>query len=160
MIRFSLTCPKSHAFEAWFPSGDAFDKQVKRKLVSCPTCGSTKVAKALMAPAVVTSKRKAARRASAATETAPGPQLTPAATSVALSSEQRQALKELKALRDKLLANSEYVGPRFADEARRIHGAEADARGIHGEASLEEVRALAEEGIDVLPIPRLPDDQN
>jgi hypothetical protein len=160
MIRYSLTCPKSHAFDGWFPSGDAFDKQVKRKLVACPSCGSTKVSKALMAPNVITSDKAVARRAEpeASPPVAPPPASAP--PRVAFSPEQRQILKQMKALRDKVLAQSEYVGPRFADEARRIHNEEARERGIHGEASLDDVRALAEDGIDVFPIPELPEDQN
>jgi len=157
MIRYSLTCPNSHVFEAWFASGDAYEKQSKRRLINCPHCGSDKISKALMAPSVITSEKAARRRGGEATA-ATSDRAVPA--QFAVSPEQRAMLRELKALRDKILAKSEYVGPRFAEEARRIHNEEAERRGIHGEANFEDVQALLEEGIDVFPIPRLPDDQN
>ncbi|MBS0241879.1 MAG: DUF1178 family protein [Proteobacteria bacterium] len=172
MIRYRLACPKRHEFEAWFPSSDACDRQIAKKLVACPSCGSTKVAKTLMAPSVVTSEAKAKSRrrsrdvapvadavpaaAPPATEaTAPVPD--PAAV---LTGPQREVLLQLKKLRDKVLANAEYVGPRFAEEARKIHYEEEKSRGIYGEASPAEVEELANEGIEVLPIPVLPDDKN
>ena len=165
MIRYSLTCPKSHAFEAWFPSSAAFDAQVKRKLVTCPNCGSAKVSKALMAPSVVTSeKKKAARTARKrlieASRQVEAPADSGMSPQLAVDDRQRAMLKELKALRDKVLAASEYVGPRFAEEARRIHNKETPHRGIHGEARPEDVKALADDGIEVYPVPVLPDDQN
>ena len=165
MIRYRLICPKSHEFEGWFASSDAFDVQVKKKQVECPACGATKVAKALMAPSVVTSEQKAESRkrrkavlaeaevATVASPPPPVPQLAP-------SPGQRAALKQLRELRDRVLAKSDYVGPRFADEARRMHEGGAADRGIHGEANLDEVKALVEDGIEVYPVPVLPDDQN
>lgn len=162
MIRYSLTCPKAHEFEGWFASGDAFDKQVERKLITCPTCGSVEVEKALMAPNVVTSRKKSARAAVPESESpdlrAPAP-AEPTRHLVA-SPEQRELIQRMRRMREEILAKSDYVGPRFADEARRIHNSETPARGIHGEASLEDVKALAEDGIDVFPVPVLPDDQN
>ena len=165
MIRYRLTCPKSHAFEGWFASGAAFDVQVKKKQVTCPSCGSAKVTKAMMAPSVVTSEQKVASRkqrkaragdnatVSAEAAAAASPQIAP-------TPEQRQALRELRRLRDKVLARSDYVGPRFAEEARRIHEDGKAGRGIHGEASLDDVKALIEDGIEIFPVPVLPDDQN
>lgn len=163
MIRYRLICSKRHEFEGWFASGDAFDVQVKKKQLACPACGATKVVKALMAPSVVTSEQKAAsrkRRKSMPAEVAPVPAASDPAPQIAPSPEQRAALKQLRALRDKILAKSDYVGPRFADEARRMHAGETSARGIHGEANLDDVKSLAEEGIEVFPVPVLPDDQN
>lgn len=176
MIRYRLACPKSHEFEAWFPSSEACDKQIKKKLVACPRCGSTKVAKAIMAPSVVTSERKAKRpsRRRGAADSAPLPATpspspspspvavpTPASVSThMLTSKQREMLQQLKAARDKILADAEYVGPRFAEEARKIHHEEETGRGIYGEASPDEVKELASEGIEVFPIPVLPDDHN
>ncbi len=167
MIRYRLACPKRHEFEAWFPSSDACDAQVKKKLVACPNCGSTKVSKALMAPNVVTSERKAKRpsRRRGVTETdaqpAPAPAAAPAPVAThMLSGPQREMLQQLKAMRDKILADAEYVGPRFAEEARKIHHEEPGGRGIYGEASPDEVEELANEGIDVFPIPVLPEDHN
>ena len=164
MIRYRLACQKGHEFEAWFPSSEACDKQIKKKLVACPTCGSTKVAKSLMAPNVVTSEskekrsgRRGPRKDAPSVGDVPQPVAGP---SQMLSGPQREMLQQLKAMRDEILAEAEYVGPRFADEARKIHNEEAPGRGIYGEASPDEVLELASEGIDVFPIPMLPDDHN
>lgn len=141
MIRFSLHCDKAHDFEGWFRSNDDFEAQQKRKLVTCPNCGSHKVEKALMAPAVSTS-RKQERLA------------------LAVGDEQRRMMTELKALSDKIKENADYVGDKFAEEARKIHFGETEARGIYGQATPEEARDLAEDGVSFLPIPVLPDDRN
>ena len=166
MIRYSLTCPKSHAFEGWFASSAAFDVQVTKKQLTCPTCGSAKVVKALMAPNVVTSEQKVAsrkrRKALAVQDSGPDAATAsaPAAPQIAPTLEQREALKELRKLRDKILAKSDYVGSKFAEEARRMHAEDAPERSIHGEASLDDVKSLVEDGIDIFPVPVLPDDQN
>lgn len=169
MIRYRLACTKSHEFEAWFPSSDACDKQMRGKLVACPKCGSTSVSKALMAPSVVTSEKKAKRprrpRQPAPDVTGGEAQAQPSipqqeTAHSMLAPQQREMLRKLKELRDKVLSDAEYVGPRFADEARKIHNEEAPGRGIYGEASPKEVEELVSEGIDVLPIPVLPEDHN
>lgn len=139
MIKYRLVCQSQHEFEAWFSNSDAFERQAELEQVTCPECGSPRVAKAMMAPNV-------AHRTSA---------------SDGLPSDRRKSvLDQLAKLREQVLANAEYVGPRFADEARKIHYEEDDQRGIYGEATGEEVQALTEEGIDVLPLPRLPKDNN
>lgn len=164
MIRYRLTCAKSHQFEGWFASSKAFDAQAKKKLVTCPACGTTKVEKALMAPSVVTSERASKRRRGQPVDApAPAESAEPASAAlqqIAPTAEQRQILREMRKLRDKVLAKSDYVGPRFAEEARRIHTGETNARGIHGEATVDDVKSLAEDGIEVYPVPVLPDDQN
>lgn len=165
MIRYRLACSKSHEFEGWFPSSEACDEQIKRKLVACPKCGATKVAKALMAPNVVTSEQKAKRGGRRGARRQDLPATSDAKQAAApsaqmLSGPQKEMLQQLKSMRDKILADAEYVGPRFADEARKIHNEEAPERGIYGEASADEVKDLASEGIDVFPIPTLPDDHN
>lgn len=163
MIRYRLECGAGHAFEAWFASSDAYDKQEAAGSVRCPMCGDARVRKALMAPSIASGRGKpssdgepaSAPPASAppASENAPaGERLGPPPEKV------REMFQTLRAMRDQVLAKSEYVGPRFAEEARRIHFEEAPERLIHGEASREEVEALAEDGIDVMPVPRLPDD--
>jgi hypothetical protein len=167
MIRYQLNCAKGHQFEAWFPSSAGFDAQAAKGLVACPDCGSTKVEKALMAPNVVTSERK---RASRRTREEPVPAQPPTAPAgkaeaqpagrMVLNGPQREMLRKLKEVRDKVLAEAEYVGPRFAEEARKIHHEESPSRGIYGEASPDEVQSLSEDGIDVFPIPVLPEDQN
>ncbi|MBE7198537.1 MAG: DUF1178 family protein, partial [Parafilimonas terrae] len=108
MIRYSLVCEVGHGFESWFPSSDSYDGQVARGLVTCPVCGSAKVEKALMLPSV------------ARTDRAPAPQPAQAAAPVTLVAEpERQARALLRALREHLVANSEHVGARFAEEARK-----------------------------------------
>ena len=141
MIRFSLICDHDHEFEGWFRSSDDFEKQRKRGLVDCPECGSNKVQKALMAPAVSTGKKQEK-------------------VALAMSAEQRRVMAEMKALSDKMRESADYVGGKFAEEARKIHFGETEARGIYGEASLEEAKGLAEDGVPFVPLPVFPDEQN
>ena len=151
MIRYSLVCEAGHGFESWFPSSDSFDTQVTRGLVTCPVCASASVGKALMVPSIARTDRDR-------TPAAPPPQ---AEAPVALIAEpERQLRAMLRALREHVVANSEHVGARFPEEARKIHYGEAEGRAIYGEASPAEARALIEEGIDVAAIPTLPDDRN
>lgn len=160
MIRYRLQCEKGHSFEGWFQGSEAFDRQVKRKQVTCVRCGSHKVSKALMAPNVVTSERKAKRKQPVEAALPAPATSSDAAPAAAIGPEQRELIRRMRKLRDEMLAKSEYVGPKFAEEARRIHAKESEARGIHGEANLEDVRSLVEDGIDVFPVPVLPDDLN
>ncbi len=148
MIHYQLKCEKRHEFDAWFANSTAFDRQRKRGLVACPRCGSLKVEKALMAPSIP----KKGRRKSSETQSP-----SPETHRVAAHGELAQAMRKLRA---EIEAKSEYVGPRFPEEARKIHYEETPARGIHGEASREEARALREEGIEFFPLPILPEDQN
>jgi len=141
VIRFSLVCEKDHEFEAWFRSNDDFDTQSKRGFVECPACGSKKVGKALMAPSVSTGRKKEQ-------------------IAFAMGEAQKQALAQLKAMATKVRENADYVGDKFAEEARKIHFGETEARGIYGEATLDEARSLAEDGVEFMPIPVFPDDQN
>jgi hypothetical protein len=159
MIRYALTCERAHPFESWFADSAAYDKQVKRGLVTCPVCGSPKVEKAIMAPAL-------GRRGKDATAAEPAPvaELKPDApekSPVAIVSEgERELRQKLKELRDHLVKNSEHVGPKFPEEARRMHYGEIEHRSIYGEASSDEAKALHEEGIEFHPLPHLPDDRN
>ena len=141
MIRFTLSCDQEHEFEAWFRNNDDFDRQKKRGLVECPACGSHRVEKAMMAPALSTGRSRDK-------------------VALAMNAEQRQALAQMKALSEKIRENAENVGPKFAEEARKIHFGEAEARGIYGEATREEARGLAEDGVGFMPIPVFPDDRN
>jgi hypothetical protein len=129
MIRFSLRCTSDHEFEGWFRSGDSFEAQQQGGEIACPECGDHQVEKALMAPAISRGKSTS-------------PQLTPA---------QMKAM--LLAVRRQVESNCDYVGERFAEEARRIHYGETDPHGIYGEASESESRELAEEGIEFGRIP-------
>lgn len=162
MIRYSLVCETGHEFESWFPSGNAYDAQRTRGLVTCPVCDSPKVEKALMAPSL---GRKGGK-ASAPTEPVPsvraeadGPPV-PAAP-VALMSEKEQAFRSmLRAVREHVTKNADYVGRGFADEARKMHYGETEHRSIYGETDAREAKALIEEGIEVHPLPPVPDDRN
>lgn len=142
MIRFRLACAQGHAFEGWFSGSEAFEAQRGQGLISCPVCGSAEVDKALMAPAVVTSGRKDAVRLAANVAAAP------------------EAVAVLRKIRKELTDNADYVGDKFAEEARRIHYEESEKRGIYGEANAEEVKALVDEGIEFHPLPVLPEDHN
>ena len=159
MIRYSLACDKGHGFESWFQNSAAYDKQAKRGLVTCPLCGSEKVEKAIMAPQVKRTKRPAAPEQ--ITNEAPAPAVPEASTPVAMMSPQERELRtKLKELRDHLTANAENVGRKFPEEARRLHYGEIEHRSIYGEASAEDAKSLAEEGIEFHPLPILPDDRN
>lgn len=148
MIRYRLSCQKSHEFEAWFKSSTDFDRQSKRKLVRCPECGSSKVTKAMMAPNVATGRAERTEITVANSEAA------------ALAEKKRELMALMRKLRSEVEKNAEYVGPRFAEEARKMHYEEVEKRGIYGEASLEEARELHDEGVEFFPLPRLPEDQN
>ena len=141
MIRFSLHCDHAHDFEGWFRSNDDFETQRQRGFVSCPECGSQKVEKALMAPAVSTSRKQEK-------------------VALAMGEEQRKVMAALKDLSEKVRQNAENVGDKFAEEARKIHFGETEARGIYGAATLDEAKGLAEDGIDFMPLPVFPDDRN
>lgn len=142
MIKYRLACDEGHEFEGWFQNSAAFDAQAARGHVACPHCGTAKVEKAIMAPSVATRGRRE-----------PGP-----AGSDQFHAEQMARL--MRKIREEVRKDAEYVGPRFAEEARKIHLDESPARGIYGEASLEDAKSLVEEGIPFLPLPRLPDDLN
>ena len=161
MIKYALVCGKGHEFESWFADSAAYDKQVKKKLVTCPVCDSSKVEKAIMAPRVSTSRRK-----SAATIEAPMEASAPAApmhapAPVAMMSPQEQEFRsKLKELRDHLVKNADNVGASFPEEARKMHYGETEHRSIYGEASPEEAEKMLDEGIEFHPIPVLPEDRN
>ncbi|MBY8915886.1 DUF1178 family protein [Nitratireductor sp. L1-7-SE] len=141
MISFNLICEHDHAFEAWFRNNADFDGQKERGLVSCPHCGSGNVEKALMAPAVSTGKRREQ-------------------IALAMGEQQKKALAQLKELSNKVRENADYVGDRFAEEARKIHFGETEARGIYGEATSEEAVSLVEDGVEFMPLPLFPEEQN
>jgi len=154
MILYRLKCRKGHVFEAWFASSAAYDRQAKRAQLSCPKCGSTEVSKAPMAPRIA--KRGKAKVAEKPVEK-PAETAKPETRRVAAHGELASAMRKLRA---EIEAKSEYVGPRFSEEARKIHYEEVPARGIHGEATAEEAKALSEEGIEFFPLPILPEDHN
>jgi hypothetical protein len=149
MILFKLKCSAEHEFEGWFRDNAAYDRQRARSLIVCPVCGEVEVAKAPMAPHLGRSRREA-------------PEAPPAPKPEAQSAPERgppspaELRRALQELRRQVETNCEHVGPRFADEARRIHRGDAEARGIYGEATPDESRALADEGIEVASIPWIP----
>jgi hypothetical protein len=146
MIKYALRCQNEHEFEGWFSNSAAYDAQSAARQVACPVCASDRVEKALMAPNVVSSDR---RRAAPVAE-APAKPPEPHSELVAFA----------RKLREHVAQNSEYVGPRFAQEARKIHYEETEARGIYGEASAQDVKLLKDEGIEFHPLPTLPEDHN
>lgn len=150
MIRYRLKCPQEHSFEAWFASAEACEEQIAAGLVSCAHCGATQVEKALMTPQVRPA-RKAEERSG---EPAEKPSV--AGPAAPLSQPQNPVEEALAALRRDIEANSDYVGLNFAREARAMHEGATPERAIHGEAKLEEARALLEDGIPVTPLPFLP----
>lgn len=160
MIRYTLVCDDGHDFESWFQSASSYDAQAERGLVSCPLCGSAKVEKALMAPSI--GRRVGSREASPVeAPAAEVPVPVEAPRPMAVLSEREQALRSmLRAMREHVTKTADYVGPGFAEEARRMHYGEIEHRSIYGEADSVETQALREEGIEVHPLPILPDDRN
>ncbi len=142
MIRYALACEKGHEFEGWFAGSDDFDSQLQRGFLSCPVCSSVQVSKLLMAPSVSTARRKDEHQM------------------LAMDSAKKEAIAKIREAVASIRANAEDVGDKFPEEARRIHYGEADERGIIGHASVEEVEALLDEGIEIAPLPALPDDVN
>jgi hypothetical protein len=157
MIRYNLRCERGHAFESWFQSSSAYDSQVKRKLVSCPSCGSAKVEKAIMAPRIGRKRKDGA--APQPPETASTEVSTVPSTPLMMAQE-RELRAKLKELRDHVVKNADNVGERFPNEARKMHYGDIEHRPIYGEASPDEARSLIDEGIEVTPLPVLPDDRN
>ena len=155
MIRYALVCNKGHDFESWFQDSAAYDKQIKRKLIACPHCGSAKVEKAIMAPRLAGSRKREMTAEPPAV--APAPEKAPVAM---ISPQEKELRSKLKELREHLTKNADHVGPKFPEEARKMHYGETKHRSIYGEASPDEAKALAEEGIEFHPLPILPDERN
>jgi hypothetical protein len=160
MIHYNLRCERGHAFESWFQSSAAYESQEKRKLVNCPVCGSAKVERAIMAPRIV-GKKGRDKAEPAPVAAAPTDSAAPASTPTPLLMAQERELRaKLKELRDHIVKNADNVGERFPNEARKMHYGDIEHRPIYGEASPEEARSLIEEGVEVSPLPVLPDDRN
>jgi len=157
MIRYNLQCKQGHSFESWFQSSSAYESQEKRKLVSCPACGSTKVERAIMAPQIVSKKSREKPQATPAPTSTEATSPEPASLMMTKEAELRAKLREL---RDHIVKNADDVGDRFSNEARKMHYGEIEHRPIYGQASNEEARALIEEGVEVSPLPVLPEDRN
>ncbi len=156
MIHYQLRCSQDHEFDGWFKDSTTFDKQAKRGLVECPVCGDTKVTRALMAPAVSTRETVSVREKAPEVEPQVPATVEPAQVPVAPERMPAQVFALLQRMRAEVEKNCDYVGPEFADEARRMHRGETDKRGIYGEATKDEAEALADEGIDITNIPWVP----
>ena len=130
MIVYNLRCRNAHEFEGWFRDSTAYEEQARVGALTCPVCDSRKVEKAIMAPAVSGAKKPTVN-----------------------ADEAKQMRQFMTGLRKYVQDNADYVGPNFAEEARKIHYGEADQRHIYGEASVEEAKELLEEGVDVAPLP-------
>ncbi len=177
MIQYSLVCENSHRFDAWFKSARTFDEQVASEVVTCPICATGKVAKALMAPSLARGDHRQGERNEPETAVSRGSVGARGAggaggssdsskqggAKVSLSAghpDQAKLAQALRVLREKVTSEADYVGDRFAREARRIHDHEAEPRGIYGEATLDEAASLLEDGVDFMPLPSLPEEQN
>jgi hypothetical protein len=174
MIRYTLACDQGHSFESWFQNSAAYDKQAKRALVTCPVCGSAKVEKAIMAPSLASGSAFAEPAVPQPPgpspappvptppplQPAPMPPIPPKNPVAMMSPPERELRQKLKELRDHITKNASYVGPRFPEEARKIHYGETEHRSIYGEASPEQAKELHDEGIEFHPLPILPDDKN
>jgi hypothetical protein len=160
MIRYNLRCDRGHTFESWFQSSSAYESQEKRKLVNCPACGSAKVERAIMAPQIVSKKGRDKAPSPAETADAPSTDVTAPTSRPLLMAQERELRAKLRELRDHITRNADNVGERFPNEARKMHYGDIEHRPIYGEASPDEARALIDEGVEVSPLPVLPDDRN
>ena len=160
MIRYSLRCDRGHEFESWFQSSSAYEQQEKRKLVNCPACGSAEVERAIMAPQIVSKKGRDSTAPAPAPAPAASTDVTAHASTPLLMAQERELRAKLKELRDHIVKNADNVGERFPNEARKMHYGDIEHRPIYGEASPEEARALIDEGVEVAPLPVLPEDRN
>ncbi|RXF70816.1 DUF1178 family protein [Hansschlegelia zhihuaiae] len=155
MIRYSLVCDAGHGFDGWFRSSGDFDAQAGGGLLSCPSCGSAKIGKALMAPSV---------RLKGAAEPAGTPareELPASAPDMSFTNDREQKLRGmLRELRAHMTKNSEDVGEKFPEIARKMHAEEIERRTVHGKATAEEAKALVEEGVAIQPLPTFPDEMN
>jgi hypothetical protein len=145
VIHYALVCENAHKFEAWFRNAQAYDDQHARGIVTCPVCSSASVDKAIMAPSLSRS----------------GSEKMSEKMSLSIGHPEHAQIREaLRALRRKVMSEADYVGDKFAEEARRIHFKDVEARGIYGEATRDEVASLIEDGVDFMPLPNLPEEHN
>ena len=136
MINYTLKCDQNHTFDSWFKSAEAFEMLVKKSMVVCSECGSTKITKAIMTPSVSTSRKKDKKNQEL---------------------EKKSKIKnDILELKKKIEANSEYVGNNFANEARSMYLGETPERSIYGEAKADDAKKLIDDGIPVMPLPFLP----
>ena len=155
MILYRLRCAEDHEFEGWFKSGDAYDRQSAAGHLSCPVCGGSEIAKAPMAPRLGRGSR-VSDAASGGDVAAPSDQDGKSPSAMAMGGDPARMMAALRQVREAVEKTCDYVGDRFPEEARRIHYGETEKRGIYGESSPKEAKALKEEGIEVSQIPWVP----
>lgn len=158
MIKFALLCARGHEFESWFQSGEAFETQSKSGRVLCPLCQAADVTKAIMAPTVASKNERVRAKPPAQTEALSGAEAQ--SKMALLDPRERESRAMISAFRRRIFDEAEDVGMRFAEEARKIHDGLVQDRPIHGQANFEDARALIEEGIEIFPVPPLPDELN
>ena len=140
MIRYDLICDSEHQFDSWFRDSETFSAQARAGQIHCPVCGSTAVRKALMTPSLGQKQNQQVIREN---------------TEI-----QKKLVQAVREIRRQVEQNADYVGDKFAEEARKIHYKEAETRGIYGETTVEDAKSLTEEGIEIHALPALPEDQN
>ena len=163
MIKYALRCEQNHEFEGWFRNSDDCEEQTRAGHLECPICGSSAVSKSLMAPRVSgTRSQNLPQQQDTSTSAAqvPAPIVTEGGDVDLKDIDPKKVQDMLRAYRKHVVDNSDYVGDQFAEEARKMHFKESETRGIYGEATVDEVKSLADDGIDCLPLPVLPEDQN
>lgn len=149
MIRYTLICENGHEYEAWFQNAGAYDKQVKAKQLECAICGTKNVKKALMRPNIPAKQNTVSVKPQEKADLKP------------TSPKEQEVQKALRTIRKKIEENADYVGDKFAQEARKLYYQDhEDSRGIYGKATTTEMKELSEEGIPFLPVPNLPEEQN
>ena len=144
MIRYTLKCGYDHSFESWFKSAAAFDSIVSSDMLTCPTCGSDQVEKTLMTPGVQASRKAA-----------PSPVPVPVDNTMTNAPDPKM-VEAIKTLRDHVEKTSDYVGNKFAEEARAMHDGDTPHRPIYGEAKAEDAKKLIEDGVPAVPLPFIP----
>jgi hypothetical protein len=150
VIRYSLVCDSGHGFDSWFRSSGDYDAQRQKKLVACPLCNSENVEKQIMAPRLGRSEKSRRSNPPAGEKT----------TVAMMSPQEIEFRQKLKELRDHVTKNADYVGEQFPDLARKMHYEEVEKRSIYGEAKPDEVRELIDEGVELAPLPTLPEEKN
>jgi hypothetical protein len=160
MIHYDLRCAAGHEFDGWFKDSAGFEAQAKAGFVECPVCGSTEVTKRLMAPAIPKKGRSRVKEIEPPPPSppvaAPPPLPPPGSSQAAAGPVPAQVVALLQRMRAEVEKNCDYVGPGFAEEARKMHRGESDRRGIYGEASDADTEALQEEGIEIARLPWVP----
>lgn len=179
MIKYTLKCSNDHVFDGWFSNSGAFDEQKHMGLIACPSCGDVDISKTLMAPSVTGTKMQSAHYESedeTATLVAPSNITPPQSNTETIEADpipttipeplvhgdktMKAVVEKMRELRSWVEANTENVGDQFANKARKMHFGEEEHRGIIGKATFEEAQDLIDDGVDFMPLPVLPEDNN